>query len=557
MTPRTTIIGRAGTVLVFGHNDTATAVVSSIVARPRHLGTRKRLIVRGPVVFEPAVLDHLCGDVLKAVDRICGLLGVRRQKFELEIVTPGVASIMDVGVNIAGFSADLPAFLALLSAALRMPVPQDVVCTGHVASADGDIRPVRHIPAKLAAAARERNVRMFVCPSLDADGSVAALAPREQSCAQEAIAEARDRLQVVCVSDVQQLLSQVIDDASLVLASLRAGFFINDGASYPGLGTIERSAGFLASGSDQRFWSALEAAFSSGQIDQAKRLLLERVNLHLRRKDYPHGLGSSLLPLVRSMAPPIRRSRSIFPLLPIGKCYGMAQFAAPEDHADVQALVDSVSGTTSRGHEQPDHHVGMATADSSAAKAVEAVLMEISPEQLSQTICLPIDSARASYLLSDVVTDSHEMFFAQIEAFYLAMLRRTTIGPVVANDILSAEACALVARAFGDKGDMEGALAEARYGLNGGMRYVLDVMTDQFKAEQQSKRINRVLKSALDALDWNGRVMFMKAFMELVGPLLPDEIRSQPPQRFARHYEIILKEYTRSINHVNRVLRRL
>jgi predicted ATP-dependent protease len=41
---------------------------------------------------------------------------------------------MNTGVQVSGFSADVPMFLAMLSARLQMPVRQDVVSTGHIAS---------------------------------------------------------------------------------------------------------------------------------------------------------------------------------------------------------------------------------------------------------------------------------------------------------------------------------------------------------------------------------------------------------------------------------------
>jgi hypothetical protein len=54
----------------------------------------------------------------------------------------------------------------------------------------------------------------------------------------------------------------------------------------------------------------------------------------------------------------------------------------------------------------------------------------------------------------------------------------------------------------------------------------------------------------------NARVAFIKAFLARIGPQLPAEIRSQPPERFARHYEVLLQEYVKSLNHLNRVLQR-
>ena len=45
----------------------------------------------------------------------------------------------DVGIKISGFSADVPVFLAILSAALKTGVNDKIAFTGHIASTDGTV----------------------------------------------------------------------------------------------------------------------------------------------------------------------------------------------------------------------------------------------------------------------------------------------------------------------------------------------------------------------------------------------------------------------------------
>ena len=82
-------------------------------------------------------------------------------------------------------------------------------------------------------------------------------------------------------------------------------------------------------------------------------------------------------------------------------------------------------------------------------------------------------------------------------------------------------------------------------------------MTERYKAEQQASHTTGILREALDSLDWDASVAFMAAFLDRIGPHLPAELRSQPPQRFARHYEEIVKAYVRSLDSVRQVLRAL
>ena len=89
------------------------------------------------------------------------------------------------------------------------------------------------------------------------------------------------------------------------------------------------------------------------------------------------------------------------------------------------------------------------------------------------------------------------------------------------------------------------------------MRFVLDVITEQYKLEQQSKHVSRVLYEALDPLNWNERVAFMRALLDRLSPHLPPDLCGQPPERFARHYDIIVKTYVRSLDQVKQMLRTL
>ena len=82
-------------------------------------------------------------------------------------------------------------------------------------------------------------------------------------------------------------------------------------------------------------------------------------------------------------------------------------------------------------------------------------------------------------------------------------------------------------------------------------------MTEQYKLEQQANRIARVLQEALDPMKWDERVAFMRALLDRLGPHLPADIRAQPPERFARHYETVVKAYVQSLDRVKQLLRTL
>jgi len=565
MKTQSTIVGRAPTVLVFGSSDDGKAVVSAVVAKVSPKTTDRRLVFVGPAVFDRKVAEHLNETVLPVVDGIVELLrpgadlNTAVKCFEVSIVNLSAASVGDIGLSVSGYSADVAVLLALLSATLKMPMPQDIVATGHVASCHGDIRPVASIPAKLAAAAEDPSIKKFVYPSINSDMSLKTLSPNEQENIRVAVIEARAHLRPVAVADVNQLCRGIFDAQAVVPASLRGDFFEKVKLPNPHGTVIERAASFLGENNENRFWSVLEKFLITGDNEHAGDILLARSEYQIRCKKYPEEFGLKLSQLVRSLPPTTRQTRGFFPLMPKELCLKVCKFAGADDYDDVSLFLDVVCGKgmpkVFRDEKPPKVDVEMS---GDAAAGVNAVLLQISEEALARNIGLPIDTARGTYVMSDVIIDSSEMFHDAVAAFYLAMLRHMdTRAFAMDDDRLKTKAYSLLERAFRDKGGIDAAQSQARYGTNGGMRLVLDAMTEQFKVEQQAEYVDRIIKTAVDPLDWDDRVAFMKAFMDRLGPYLPSEIRNQSPMRFARHYREIIRTYVHSVDRVKQLLRTL
>jgi len=79
-------------------------------------------------------------------------------------------------------------------------------------------------------------------------------------------------------------------------------------------------------------------------------------------------------------------------------------------------------------------------------------------------------------------------------------------------------------------------------------------MTEHCKKQIQIEQVNVVLEKALADMDWSDRINFTKGAMKRLGPFLPPEIRSEPPERFAKHVDEIARAYVRSIHNMQQLL---
>ena len=163
-----------------------------------------------------------------------------------------------IGVEIGGFSADAAVFLALLSAKLEIALPTDFVCTGSIASVDGEVRLVRSLPLKPEAANTDRSVEWFIYSAVDADNSVVTLMGNERNQIKSALV-AKGRLKTIPVRDLNELLRAVLAAEAVVSAALAGDYlglqFPNPPTSWP----IGRAARFLGADTERRFWKVLES----------------------------------------------------------------------------------------------------------------------------------------------------------------------------------------------------------------------------------------------------------------------------------------------------------
>jgi len=553
-------IGRARTVLVFGDGDDTRAVISSVVAHTRDNINGDRISFVGPVAFERSTIEHARDVLVPIIDNILDLLGLSKKNFEISVVNPGAVSAYDLGVNISGFSADVPMILAMLSATLNVAISDNIVSTGHIASSDGDIAVVKAMCAKINAAFDDKSVSCFIYSNLEADGSLAVLSPVETENTKVAVIKAKSRLKMMAVNDIADLIRAVFTDEAIVPASLQEGFFGIDCSRQSGGNPISTSVRFLAENNEVRFWSALERYFHAGDNENAKKLLLAWSQFHIASKRYPKEFGRKLIQLLRSLPPGTRKVRIDFPVLPTLECVKLTLFADKSDADDIRLLYNAVEGKTI--WTEP----AMGTRPKAASDKLEndkdhglidSITTQIDSTNLARTVGVPIDTARATYMLNSLTVKTNEQFHEVITAYYLHLQRHVhSVSESIDTNRVKDDAIALLERTFRDKGGITAAINEACDAIHGGMKFILDSMTDQFKTECQTRYIKRVIQEALDPFNRDVQVSFISALLKRLSSHLPAEITTAPPERFVDHYEILVKEYVKSLDKINEIFRR-
>lgn len=536
------------------------AVVAPIVAQRQDSIGAKRVRFSCGVTEDSAYAKHVLEEILPIVDGTCRALEIPLPSFDVGFPTLNAALVHGLEVNVSGRSCDTAVFLALLSAAVGIPIDEGIATTGQFLSRTGKIGMVEGLPAKAAAAAADPTTFHFVHPSLTRDRSLETLAPMERRRIEGALAQAASDVRITSVNDVRELIECVLKDEAVVLAGLNLGFF--DGMlNAETVDAVSRSvAEHMLRGNDARLWGSVEERLGAGDNQHLHLLLREFVEYCLRHKIYPRSIGRTLRSALGGTPPATRRLRLRFPLIPMDAIVRLSQFAGEADYSDLLLLYEANCGKSLQCSLQRsvDSTHGKLNGRS-AVSPFDTILYELSEANIARKFGIPIDEARSTFVPAPVLVDSWDEFFEVTTGLYCRFLYFTDIsGPRFESQEAEGSTIVLLENAFAREGGIDEAYAEATQpSRKGGMRYVLDAMTERYKAEETEKHVLLTMKTGIDSGDYGAKVEFVAAFLERFASFLPEDAIAREPEDFASAWELLARAYASSLDEVRRLLRRL
>jgi hypothetical protein len=537
-------IGRTKTAIVSQATRETVAIITEIFAQTTSVDTSTRLEFRGPVKLDDKAFNHIETIILPIVDRISQSLDLPTLNFLISISNIGAAATAGKGIKISGFSADLPMFLAMLSACIQAVLRQDIIATGHIASLAGDVAPVLDIPAKIEAAVASEDIAEFLFPEVENDRSVSVLMPPDDFIkARNSIYQHKGRIKLTTVENIHDAMKAFLTEESIVTSALIQGFF-NAATDFKDVSNpVNRSVMFLLEDNEKRFWDATRDFLLNHETEKAQSIIKAFIDFHLIKKRYPQFFSEQLYRLIMSLPLLARRLDGLFPLVSIDQCIALSQYAKQTDHDDVQTLYKLTSP------EEFARKIGITDAEGPSptcdpdheGQLLRKILLELSDISLTQKIGMSFDDARAKYLIKSVTVKDASEFNEAVTGFYIHLLRHTqSLEGHVSRDAATADAIDRIEESFRNAGGYDTALSEAKFATKGGLRYVFDVMTDQEKSVRKRKYKDMVLKEAIDPLEWEAKVKLSVHIQKQYGRYLPDTFRAMQPEQLAHHLEEIV-----------------
>ncbi len=525
-TPVPTAVGRAFTVAFVDDK-----CIPVLVTVTRKMSARGRLRFSGNVLPDRNLVGHLQSTVLAILDRVLSHLLVHPPRPGLlcellvarEVVPhpPKKLITHDPAIGAA-------VLLSSFSAVLDMLVRQDLGVWAAVVSPEGHFGPASHASERREIALEGHNT------------AVIAACPAEHH-TETAAPQSSPGIMLATIRHLGDLVRIAVDDRAILESAIRTGFRSISASSSATPSGIWDTVCYFAARNDERFIAVLAGLVAEQSDGAAARDLVSGwLGYHARVNRYPAGVGQSMLHLLQSAPREQLAKPGVFPLAPPTVLLELLRRTDPVPIMDFYCLVDAVRG--------PFHPATVArppetSAQRAAAELVNHVVRQLSKAALAEVIDIPLSTARASWVVRSTTEPDPVIAMSEVDQFYACLLQAMG-NPVASADepVVQGEAHALLNRAFAGDGGVEAAVAEMRDGLRGGIQYVLDRLAAHYQREQITKYTQRIIHQAIPQ-EWSVRVSLAQYILELLGPVLPERVRQQPPEAWAASCDTLLSAY--------------
>lgn len=546
-------VGRAKTVLV---SIEGPAVVTTISTRAIVYNESARLVFTGLVKVEEKIKKHLNNIILPIIDEILNHLELPLQSYDISAANIGAVSSSDSEFTIEGYSADVPIFMAILSASLHLQIKQNTLFTGHISTKEGDVGQVKGLVQKSEAALREEGISEFVYPSLTEDNSLEVLKPKEYERTVSAIKSCRGRINLIEVINIEDLIKKTLSDEAIALSSFYCEYYCKI------MTDIENENNsiiqYLVEKNEKRFWKSLEANLINRHVEKSHKLLNQHFLYQIKQNKYPQNLGVYLRNLIYTLPLTSQKAEGLFPLVRKDQYIKLIQLAEESDYEDISYLHDVVFNKISIPKRKNESKESDHLINSNSAEIIDYLLEKLDPNYIDIKILKPIDEARITFLFNKISVDSYEEFIESITKYYIHLSRHVNLQSLVVNqEKYSIEALDLLKKTYPKETEYNQAISNAINGLNGGLRVILDKITEYLKIITQEKHENSIINELIHPLDFELKKTLIDEIIKREGHKLNIDRDLLIPEKYFYNYVEIIKAYSHSRHMLDNIFERL
>lgn len=188
-----------------------------------------------------------------------------------------------------------------------------------------------------------------------------------------------------------------------------------------------------------------------------------------------------------------------------------------------------------------------------------SLLTAIDERAIAQEVGIPHDEARMRYSLSSNTVSDFDEFSNIIGDYYSHHFTSCVSG---GGSLSSAEASGrakeILEREYRRRGgDIVSAFNNAHEGTDGGLRAILDILSEGIKAESVERYVRDMFDRHVAPNSWDDKVEIIRQFIDECGSQLSSSIQSGQPERYAQNFEELIRSYVSALQQTSSMFRRL
>lgn len=189
---------------------------------------------------------------------------------------------------------------------------------------------------------------------------------------------------------------------------------------------------------------------------------------------------------------------------------------------------------------------------------INDLLFALEERTIAQKVGNSHDEARMSFGVIKTTITSYDEFIRLIGRYYnhhyqKAISKRTHFPRFEAEE----RGKELIEQSYRrQNGDIAMAYNDAFDGTNGGMRGIFDLIADGLRQQSIERYIGHVFDQYVSPISWEDKVDLIREFIAEVGHTLSSSIQRHQPERYARDYKLLVREFAEGLKRPARQFRR-
>jgi len=190
---------------------------------------------------------------------------------------------------------------------------------------------------------------------------------------------------------------------------------------------------------------------------------------------------------------------------------------------------------------------------------VGTILSALDERTIAQEVAIPHDEARMQYpLRSNTVRDFDEFTNLIGDYYNYHFTKCVSSGGSLSKVEASGRAKEILEGEYRRRGgNITTAFNDAHEGTNGGMRAILDLLSERLKAESVQRYVRDVFDREVAPNSWEDKVEIIRQFISQCGMQLSSSVRANQPERYAHDFEALIRSYVQALQQTSAMFRRL